>query len=177
MSRTRLKDSLEVLGMAAIIGSLIFVGLQIRQEQRIAVADTYGTVSDSALQLAELINGKADLWRRGLDGDELSPAEQIEFESIATSVESWFIMQWYRSRNLGSSSAETDLRDFSMALHAHSGLRRYFAAKSDRITYTDTSFGVPVEFSGWTGGITKHLGYLTENAVPVPKNKSYVFWN
>jgi hypothetical protein len=177
MSRTRLNDLLELIGMAAIIGSLIFVGFQIRQDQKIAVADTYGTVSDSALQLAELINGNADLWRRGLDGDELSLAEQIEFESIAASVESWFIMQWYRSKNLGASNAETDLRDFSIALHTHTGLRRYFEAKSNRIIYTDTSFGVPVELTDWTGGIIEHLDYLTDKAVPVPENKSYVFWN
>ena len=86
-------------------------------------------------------------------------------------------MRWYRSKNLGASEAQTDLRGFSMALHAHPGLQRYFRAKSDRITYTDTSSGVPVELTDWTGRITEYLNCLTAKSVPVPENKSDVFWN
>jgi hypothetical protein len=176
MSRDRLKDWLEGLGMAAIIGSLIFVGLQVRQDQNIAIADTYGTVSDNSLQLAELIQGHGDLWRRGLDGEELTPVEQVEFEALATSVESWFLMQWYRSRMLGVANPKTDLRDYSFALYQHAGLRRHFETKSARIVATDTAFGVPVEHAEWTKGIAEHLAQLTEQSVPVPETKSYVFW-
>jgi hypothetical protein len=177
MSRDRIKDWLEGLGMAAIIGSLIFVGLQVRQDQNIAIADTYGTVSDSSLQLAELVKGQGDLWRRGLDGAELSQDEQIEFNTIATSVESWFLMQWYRSRMLGVSNPQTDLRDYSYAVYQHVGLRRHFEAKIDRIVATDTAFGVPVEHSEWSTGVSEYLQRLTENSVPLPETKSYVFWH
>ena len=52
MAGERLKGWLEVIGMAAIIASLAFVGLQMRQDQSIAIADTYGSVASTALQLA-----------------------------------------------------------------------------------------------------------------------------
>ena len=122
MAGERLKGWLEVIGMAAIIASLAFVGLQMRQDQSIAIADTYGSVASTALQLAELIDGHGELWRKGLDGEKLSLDEQIEFYSLANAVEASFVLNWNRSIRLGAASPKAQLRDYAIALHSHVGL-------------------------------------------------------
>ena len=48
MRREKLKNLLEIVGMAAIVDSLIFVGLQIRQDQNIAMVESQGTVAAQA---------------------------------------------------------------------------------------------------------------------------------
>ena len=45
------KDILELIGLAAIVGSLIFVGLQMRQTHEIALATLYQMRSDAAREV------------------------------------------------------------------------------------------------------------------------------
>lgn len=49
MKNTDWKGIAEIIGIAAIVASLIFVGLQMRQAQEIAVADQYQDRADAAL--------------------------------------------------------------------------------------------------------------------------------
>ena len=177
MAGERLKGWLEVIGMAAIIASLAFVGLQMRQDQSIAIADTYGSVASTALQLAELIDGHGELWRKGLDGEKLSLDEQIEFYSLANAVEASFVLNWNRSIRLGAASPKAQLRDYAIALHSHVGLRQWFETKIDRFTQTDAAFDVPLELGAFESAIVEQLEYLATNGVPVPETKAYVFWD
>ena len=50
MKPTDWKDIAELVGIAAIVGSLIFVGLQMKQSQEIAIADQYQARADAALE-------------------------------------------------------------------------------------------------------------------------------
>jgi hypothetical protein len=177
MTHERLKGWLEIAGMLAIVISLVFVGLQMRQDQSIAIAETYGSVASTSLQLSELIEGRSDLWRRGLDGEELSPEEHIDLLSLAHAVESSFVMTWSRAVQLGATSPEAVLRDYAMALHSHVGLRRYFESKIDRYKQTDAAFGIPLELGPFQREIVEQLEYLTENDVQALEPKEYVFWD
>ena len=55
------KDTAELIGITAIVASLIFVGLQMRQSQEIAIADQYQDRADAALEwyLARIQNDTA----------------------------------------------------------------------------------------------------------------------
>jgi len=50
MKPTDWKDIAELIGIAAIVGSLIFVGLQMKQSQEIAIANQYQARADAALE-------------------------------------------------------------------------------------------------------------------------------
>ena len=52
MKSTNWKDIVELIGFAAIVGSLIFVGLQMKQSQEIALSDAYQARSESSIALA-----------------------------------------------------------------------------------------------------------------------------
>jgi len=49
------------MGISAIVASLIFVGLQMQQEQEIAIVDTYGSPTDSSENIAGLVERNADV--------------------------------------------------------------------------------------------------------------------
>ena len=50
MANKNWKDTAELIGIAAIVASLIFVGLQMQQSQEIAIADQYQDRADAALE-------------------------------------------------------------------------------------------------------------------------------
>jgi len=177
MFQIRLKDWLETIGMLAIVASLVFVGLQIKQARSIAIVDSYDGVASTDLQLAELIGERSDLWRRALDGEEISVEEQIQFHVLAKAVESSFLISWRRALELDIYDPDSELRDYAMALHSHVGLRRYFQSKYNRYKTTDAAFNVPTDYGAFGGAVRERLEYLAANSVPVPKTKAYVFWD
>jgi len=80
MSSGKLNDWLQVVGLFAVVGSLIFVGLQMRQEQRIALSQIYQERADQsiAITLAALESDTAlSFWgkTRGYVQEGYSPAE------------------------------------------------------------------------------------------------------
>lgn len=177
MRREKIKDWLEIVGMGAIVASLLFVGLQIRQDQRVAVMEAVGNDASLNAQLADTLQGNGELWQRGLDGEELSKAERIEFSAMASAVRYIFTINWNRANLLDETqSPDSAVRDYSIALHTHVGLRRYFDARIERISQTDMVFDVPVELSPFDKSAISRLDYLTANSIPVPENKSYIFW-
>ena len=75
MGNSNWKDTLELVGIAAIVASLVFVGLQLRQEQEIAIVDTYGELSQSGVELIFKIGEQSEIWKKGLDGEHLTDEE------------------------------------------------------------------------------------------------------
>ncbi len=76
------KQIAEAIGVAAIVGSLIFVGLQIRQEDDIARLELIDRSTDQQRELQQWIADNADLWMRGCAGSDLNEAEEAVFQSI-----------------------------------------------------------------------------------------------
>jgi hypothetical protein len=77
----KLKDWLEVLGIFGIIASLVFVGLEMRQSQEIALSAAYQARSDSSMEIrmaavsAEALQSAFGKFRQGQDFADLSPEE------------------------------------------------------------------------------------------------------
>ena len=55
MNPERIHDWLQIVGMAAVVASLIFVGLQLKQSQEIAIAGQYQARFDSASGIASSV--------------------------------------------------------------------------------------------------------------------------
>ena len=95
MDSAKISDWLQVVGMFGVIASLIFVGLEMRQTQRIALSEAYQTrteieranIMDSA-SLPEFRSAIAKL-NAGAD-DELTPEELLVLQwSMASAVTLW----------------------------------------------------------------------------------------
>ena len=128
MTSAKLREWLEIVGLFAVVASLIFVGMQLRQEAAIAATDSVWSRSFAITGLSELINENSEVWIAGLRGDELSPAEEAEFQGMAEAVESFFVATYIRFSNFravaGSQDAQQAIDDYAFALYANEGLRR-----------------------------------------------------
>ena len=74
MKSANWKDIAELVGIAAIVGSLIFVGLEMRLTRSIALAETYQTRTDSEMYLMSF-NAQPDnrqLWLKVINDEPLS---------------------------------------------------------------------------------------------------------
>ena len=64
----------ELVGIAAVVGSLIFVGLQMKQAQEIGNAERRSSLVANGIELHSLIIKNADVWIKGNAGEvECSP--------------------------------------------------------------------------------------------------------
>ena len=75
----------ELVGIFAVVASLIFVGLQLRQDQRIAEAEIYADFDDTQIELSRLILENRELWLAGSNGEQLSELDQQSFEAMNVS--------------------------------------------------------------------------------------------
>jgi len=86
MNPERMHDWLQIVGMAAVVASLIFVGLQLKQSQEIAIAGQYQARFDSASGMASsVIQSDAGLRVIGKTARE----EFIANESIPIELKAW----------------------------------------------------------------------------------------
>ena len=79
MKPTNWKDIAELIGISAIVASLIFVGLQMKQAQEIAIADQYqnraGTIVEfymAQIQSERVINQRARQFKAAADAGQLT---------------------------------------------------------------------------------------------------------
>ena len=93
---------MELVGVAAIVASLVFVGFQLRQDRELMTVATFGSVTESINSLSELVQNRSELWVRGLDGEELTDPENAIFMSMVSAVETHyinFLVRWSAAGN------------------------------------------------------------------------------
>ncbi len=115
-------------GAAAIVASLVFVGLQLRQEQRVASVEAGFNLTESYY---EQRNGRIEntaIWVKGNAGvDDLSPAETAIYEALIQ--KEWAHAYWTSNalQQLGSEN-NVGVHDFAGFLHKNPGARRTWKA-------------------------------------------------
>jgi len=82
MDSAKLNDWMQVVGIFAVVASLIFVGLQMRQDQEIAQAQALVDASAVVIDLNQFIENNKEVWIKGLDGAELSLEDNLTFRAL-----------------------------------------------------------------------------------------------
>ena len=179
VTSAKLKDWLEIVGLFAVVASLLFVGMQMRQEAAIAATDSVWSRSGAITALSELINSNSAVWISGLQGAELAPADEAEFQGMAEAVESFFVATYVRFTNFravsGGQSSEQALNDYAYALYTHKGLRRVWRTQLGYWDARNSSFGLQ-ERGLFREQIESILIELDEQSAPTPDEIRYIFW-
>ena len=132
MNLTSWKDIAELIGITAIVASLIFVGLEMRQAREIAVSElalAYMAARDDGFRE---INYHADVWIRGGKGEELSLEDAIIFNNLVLSRNNRsFFASTQFARLAPSSNYETKF-NYARWLHQNPGARAAWEAEIDR---------------------------------------------
>ena len=176
LKSTNWKDIAELVGITAIVASLVFVGMQMRQDQEIAIVETRGDSTAVAIELAGTLKGNGDIWKKGLDGSPMTDAERIEFLALVEAVQSHLFTQWVRRDRIGPVNPEGIARGFAYALYSHPGLRLAREKSRDWSRQEDEAFGLPTGGSGFGESVDEFLAQLDSEKPPISEEKNYVFW-
>ena len=134
MEHRKIREIAEILGIVAIVASLVFVGLQLRQSDKIARADVQATFGMMSIEIAALISDHSDVWIRGDAQEELNDADAAVFESLVIAVnDSNYSNYWQAWQIYGEQKAVENLADFSGFLYRHPGVRQVWSEREDKL--------------------------------------------
>jgi hypothetical protein len=176
MKSTNWKDVAELIGITAIVASLLFVGLQMRQEQEIAIADTYASTTESSGTLAILIESNSEIWRDGLDGAELTLSEELKFLAMVNAVETHYFNMFLRFRLLEINDPGVQSRDYAYAIYTHPGLRRAYLKKKEFNDAQGQAWNIPAANGPFRRNVDSYLDQLDKNSPAIQSSKDYIFW-
>jgi ABC-type sulfate transport system substrate-binding protein len=124
-----LKVIVEAVGIVAIVVSLTFVGLQMRQSQEIAIAETFLSILSSEIELYNAINEHVDLWEKANGGEELTGSEARIFENLVASLNIRVSRSRAQLNRLGHANAARDqVVDFASFLYQNPAARKVWAS-------------------------------------------------
>jgi hypothetical protein len=104
------KDTAELIGIAAIVASLIFVGFQMKQEQEIAYAEALGGYSATSLDFFLAAADYSEILVKGNAGETLTPVESHKLRTFIEAAETRLSLEMARQHRLGSSLNSGELK-------------------------------------------------------------------
>ena len=128
------KDLAELIGIAAIVASLLFVALQMRQAQDIAYSDLDLSLLSIQAETANLIATNPKIWVEGNAGGELNAAESAVFNEIIVLLNNrWFVEHRHAARLGRTDIAEGIVHDWSAFLYENPGARQVWQEREDNL--------------------------------------------
>jgi hypothetical protein len=91
----------EVTGVASIVASLIFVGLQFKQAEAIARAELWTTSLANEIEYEQVFIDNANVWTRGNAGDSLSAGENEVFRRLVLLANDRALKGYVANKELG----------------------------------------------------------------------------
>ena len=124
------RESIEILGVVSIVGSLTFVGLELNQAQQVAQNESGYYITNSGIERASVINEHPGIWAKGNAGEALSREEKVIYDNQLLVY--WAIAFWttQAQRRLGS-DLDVALHDFASFLHRNPGARTTWLENSE----------------------------------------------
>ena len=174
MKDTNWKDIAELIGIAAIVASLIFLGFQMRQDKQIAEAQILSERDDTTIDLARLINESADIWMKGLNGEVLSELEQVKFNALARAFYLDRVYRYERAKRVGTGQPEVIASFMAFYLYQYPGLRQAFDRQQAKYQLMNRAFGFPVQ-TEMTREIQRILPQLDADSPTLPDKDFLTF--
>ena len=132
MKKTNWRNAAELIGIAAIVASLIFVGLQLKQSDEIALAEALENVTAIGIEERALIAAHADTWQKACLGEQLTEQESviaanIFFNYVQNSFNSWIRIS---ETGIGGTSARYYIDSNAANIHRYPGFKQIFLSYS-----------------------------------------------
>jgi hypothetical protein len=180
MDSAKLNDWMQIIGLFAVVASLIFLALQMRQDRELAVVDSASIRAAAVAELADVITDNRELWVSGLYGDELSPSDLAAFHAMIESVESYYYALSVRVRGNASelmpAASGNSESTYAYALYSHQGLRRAWEQQMEHVRARDIAANTIDPGTAFRERVNAKLDELDDDSPQLPANKRYVFW-
>ena len=138
MKSTNWRAVVESIGILAIVASLIFVGLQIQQERRVASSQVNMATLETIVAIDTAMSEHADLWVKARDMQDLSEAETQIVQNLVHMASSKAFFEALASQRVRSGDsidferARGPIMAFAFLLHENVGARKVWAEKVAR---------------------------------------------
>ncbi len=154
----------EFVGILAVVLSLMFVGLQMRQTNDVAYMELDTTMVGIAVDTAELIATNSEIWVKGNAGEELDASETAVYtEMIAVLSTRWVVAESHASQLGRGEIADLIRHDWAAFLHRNPGARRVWLSREEKlIGYRQLLAPGSDDFSSWRDAIQSDLAILDE---------------
>ena len=93
------KVTAEFVGILAIVASLMFLALEVRQSRQIGSSELAAREVETQNQLRELLLAHAGTWTRGCAGEELSELERSQYAQIFRGYTVGLFWGWVASKD------------------------------------------------------------------------------
>lgn len=123
-----------MVGVAAIVASLIFVGLQLRQEEEIALSDANLNYLLSRIERNNAIIENSAIWVRGNANDDLNAEDSAVFRAMVLNMNDTAFFANQQLRRMGLDfPADNTVADFATFLHDNPGAWRVWNEREDAL--------------------------------------------
>lgn len=170
------KELAETVGLVAIVASLVFVGLQLRQAENIGLAEGYSAIFANRLEASNSIKEHADLWRKGAAGEKLNESEAAIFAVLLNQVNESAVQGFVYAKTVaGMDEAQTFAQDFAIFLYLNPGARAIWNEREDSLAALRRPLTRSAVDHPWTVAVRNHLAEL-DRVKPQIDETSFVDW-
>lgn len=163
MKPSNWKDYVELVGILAIVLSLVFVGLQLRQSQDIVLSELDVAIAAVDAETTASIGDHADVWTRGNSGAELSEVEMAFYKRLVYDIRSKWVTSYRRNSRFGREfAARHNVGGFAMFLHANPGARQVFMSWREDYIRNSAILELPVYVGGFNEAVLADLQTLDQ---------------
>ena len=127
------KEIAEAVGILAIVASLVFVGLQLRQEHNIANAELQNEMIAIRTEVNNQVITNAHVLVKANDGEPLSQSEQMILREIVDSHWAEGFFGYRRWQFVDHPAVLAPVRGFSNFLHEHPAAREVWTSMPQNI--------------------------------------------
>ena len=159
MKQERLKSLIDIVGFVAIVASLIFVGMELRQTRSIAIGDGAYLNAEGQIETNNAINANSAIWISGNKGEALSDEDAAIFQNLVKNKAIHAFMGYVNLRRLDfDDAAEASVQGFSIFLFENPGARQVWLQQENLI---EENFGPSkVGRTAWKKRVEESLARL-----------------
>lgn len=137
MDSSKLNDWIQGVGIFAVVASLIFVGLQMRQEQEIARAEAISEFIARGIDYQIAIAEYSEILVKGNSGAQLDEVEQYKLRIMMEAAEDRAFLQGFATRRIGVRLDTIELKFASFLYRNPVARSAWLQIKEDMEQYVD----------------------------------------
>ena len=156
------KERAELLAIVAIVASLVFVGVELRQSRAISISE--GNLINAEIQIERnnAINEHSLIWVRGNAGESLAPNELVIFQNLVRNAAIHGFMEYARLNQLDfGEAAQSITAQFSVFLFQNPMARQVWHENEELLA---KHFPSPVTHAAWRNNVLSNLIKLDREA-------------
>ena len=151
----------EFIGAIAIVVTLIYLAVQLRQNTRATIIGGTEFAGAMLFHWAELVAENSQVWVKGLSGEDLSAEESAVFWELASASDFRYFTAWRRTISIGPSEelGRQFVRFQAFDIYTSPGLLAFWQKHQERLNHIEIS-GLPGE--EWITAVNEQIRQFQE---------------